>query len=345
MAGVDTKWCPSCGVEYQPGIVTCADCHVVLVDEPPERSQAEVRAEAPIETRGSGQLLEFDLTEWPQEWRASLQWMLDGRRVPYEWDPPGVLVVHESAQALVDEFIAYLDSTPPPEEDPDGDALADSIGLQWRDSEDGTGELTIDEFYDGDPARQESSEYEFGTEWTDVNGDRCEVCWVEDTGELYVLHSPADTREDQTVDVAGVIPELERVEALLDGWDDQMASPDGLAWVRARVGASGDPAPDVPVAAPATAAARDVATDALPAMVGWLEPSLDAIERAYRLERAAGTPPDAALTLALRDALDDDTHARISELLGGSMDAAYGDGTGAWTRTVLQDLCEAALRA
>src|SRR5262245_59799301 len=79
---MDTKWCPSCGVEYQPGIETCVDCKVALVDEQPERSEAELAAEPPVETQGTGQLLEFDLTEWPQEWRASLQWMLDGRRVP-----------------------------------------------------------------------------------------------------------------------------------------------------------------------------------------------------------------------------------------------------------------------
>src|SRR5262249_13209449 len=98
--------------------------------------------------------------------------------------------------------------------------------------------MDIDEFYDQDPRRRASEEIEFGTEWYE-NGLRFEVCWIVDTGELYVMAEPYSRREisaaSVTVEILAVIHGRDTVNSLLAGWRDEMAKPNGLAWVRARV--------------------------------------------------------------------------------------------------------------
>ena len=49
--------------------------------------------------------------------------------------------------------------------------------------------MDIEDFYSADERRRKSAELEFGTDWSDQNG-RCEVSWVEDTGEVYVMREP-----------------------------------------------------------------------------------------------------------------------------------------------------------
>ena len=34
-------YCPQCGVEYRPGFTECSDCHVALVERPPETDRPE----------------------------------------------------------------------------------------------------------------------------------------------------------------------------------------------------------------------------------------------------------------------------------------------------------------
>jgi hypothetical protein len=98
--------------------------------------------------------------------------------------------------------------------------------------------MDIEEFYDADPRRRESEETEFGREWSDANGARTELSWVADTGELYAMAEPYDRRgittASVTVEVLGLIHERAAVHEALTGWQDAMARPDGLAWVRAR---------------------------------------------------------------------------------------------------------------
>ena len=115
--------------------------------------------------------------------------------------------------------------------------------------------MDIEEFYDGEPRRRPSAEIELGTEWHDTHGTHYEVNWVEDTGELYVMlelvpevdswtpfgdseveEMPADR---VLVMVVGTIPTLEQVEATLAGWPDQMARPNGIAWVAERLKENG----------------------------------------------------------------------------------------------------------
>ena len=115
--------------------------------------------------------------------------------------------------------------------------------------------MDIEEFYSADERRRRSAEGEFGNNWFDVKGNRYELSWVEDTGELYAmleLVPEADTWtpfgdievEDVPVDtllvtVLATIPERQAVEQLLEGWTDRMAAPDGVHWVAERLAAAG----------------------------------------------------------------------------------------------------------
>ena len=52
----------------------------------------------------------YELQDWPQANRDSLEWMLAGIEIPFEWDPPGVLTVPEGRADEVEGFIDYLDA-------------------------------------------------------------------------------------------------------------------------------------------------------------------------------------------------------------------------------------------
>ena len=98
--------------------------------------------------------------------------------------------------------------------------------------------MDVEQFYEQDPRRQTSEEVEFGREWYQ-DDMRFEVAWVADTGEVYVMAEPYSRKgistESVTVEVLGVIEGRDVVQSALLGWQDAMARPDGLAWVRARV--------------------------------------------------------------------------------------------------------------
>ena len=104
--------------------------------------------------------------------------------------------------------------------------------------------MDIEEFYDEDLRRRASDEIEFGREWSE-NDRRFEVSWIDDTGELYLMAEPYSRRheiatESVTVEVLGVIEGRDAINAALAGWQEAMAKPNSLAWVRERVaGASG----------------------------------------------------------------------------------------------------------
>ena len=114
--------------------------------------------------------------------------------------------------------------------------------------------MDIEQFYDADPRRRESEEIEFGREWSDANGMRTELSWVEDTGELYAMAEPTesvemdpfgDTRVDDlptelvTVDVLGVITDRAELDRMLDGWEQAMGTPNSIQWVRDRITQAG----------------------------------------------------------------------------------------------------------
>jgi hypothetical protein len=121
--------------------------------------------------------------------------------------------------------------------------------------------MDIEQFYSSDERRRQSAEVELGTNWFDAKGNRYELSWVEDTGELYTmleLVPEADSFtpfgdieiENLPVDrvlvmVIGYVPTLADVEHILAGWPEQMTRADGISWVAERLRSDG-----VPVAAP-----------------------------------------------------------------------------------------------
>jgi len=115
--------------------------------------------------------------------------------------------------------------------------------------------MDIEQFYSADERRRQSAEVEFGNNWFDASGNRYELSWVEDTGELYAmleLTPEADSWtpfgdievEDAKVDtlvvtVLGTVATRVEVEQLLDGWAAHMAEADGVHWVADRLQAAG----------------------------------------------------------------------------------------------------------
>jgi hypothetical protein len=100
----ETRWCPKCESEFQPGISTCPDCGVALVGEPLPPD------EPPTTTLAGHEPVAYELEDWPHANRDSLEWMLAGIEIPFEWDPPGVLIVPERRADEVEGFIDYLDA-------------------------------------------------------------------------------------------------------------------------------------------------------------------------------------------------------------------------------------------
>ena len=115
--------------------------------------------------------------------------------------------------------------------------------------------MDIEQFYSADERRRQSAEVEFGNNWFDILGNRYELSWIEDTGELYAMlelvpeadswtpfgdveveHVPVDSL---VVTVLGTVPTRDEIEALLDGWADHMSGPDGVHWVADRLQAAG----------------------------------------------------------------------------------------------------------
>ena len=99
--------------------------------------------------------------------------------------------------------------------------------------------------------------------WRDEDGNRIEISWVHDTGELYAMTSPVEPIEvdplgdefvqhlpirEIGVEVMAVVPTREAVETTLAGWTEAMRRPDGLAWLRRRLvdGAAGHAAASMP---------------------------------------------------------------------------------------------------
>ena len=120
--------------------------------------------------------------------------------------------------------------------------------------------MDIEGFYAEDERRRHSSELEFGRDWQDVDG-RCEVSWVEDTGELYLMREPTAAvtgsgagdlelmpmaEEGLVVEVLGVITGRDTIASVMSGWEDAMPRPDGVVWLRDRVDHAGEHAHDTP---------------------------------------------------------------------------------------------------
>jgi hypothetical protein len=111
--------------------------------------------------------------------------------------------------------------------------------------------MDIEQFYSADERRRQSAELELGTDWFDAKGNRYELSWVEDTGELYAMLELVPEADSWTpfgdvevekipfdrvvVTVIAHIDTRAEVESILDGWGDEMTKPDSIAWVADRL--------------------------------------------------------------------------------------------------------------
>ncbi|MGH9091663.1 MAG: hypothetical protein ACRDZR_09845 [Acidimicrobiales bacterium] len=116
--------------------------------------------------------------------------------------------------------------------------------------------MDIEGFYDADERRRRSAELELGRDWTDQEGVRYELSWVEDTGELYVMREPVPVEtvdpfggihvvgshgvneaevQGMSVAVVGSVAARDELEGAVAGWEEAMARPDSVAWLVARL--------------------------------------------------------------------------------------------------------------
>jgi hypothetical protein len=110
--------------------------------------------------------------------------------------------------------------------------------------------VDLEEFYNADPRRRHSEELEFGRDWSDDFGGRCEISWVEATGEVYAMREPnaeiiddyvggkhvvGVDQDDLLIEVLGVVEGRDAIAAVMSGWEDAMPGQDSLAWVKRRV--------------------------------------------------------------------------------------------------------------
>ncbi|MGC8463644.1 MAG: hypothetical protein ACP5P9_08255 [Acidimicrobiales bacterium] len=111
--------------------------------------------------------------------------------------------------------------------------------------------MDIEQFYSADERRRRSAEVELGTEWHDARGNRYELSWVEDTGELYVMLERVPEADSWTpfgdievesvpvdqllVRVVGHVATRQELERVLEGWQAAMPGPDSVSWVADRL--------------------------------------------------------------------------------------------------------------
>jgi hypothetical protein len=120
--------------------------------------------------------------------------------------------------------------------------------------------VDLEQFYEADPRRRHSAELEFGRDWSDAVG-RCEVSWVEATGEVYAMREPdatvvGDAFGDMKVtgvsdaqlviEVLGIVAGRDGIEAVMSGWEDAMPGANSLEWVRGRVANAANERDDPP---------------------------------------------------------------------------------------------------
>ena len=90
-----------------------------------------------------------------------------------------------------------------------------------------------------DPRRRASDEVSLGRDWLDADGQRFELIWVVDTGELYLMGEPAEPVEmdalgdawvqdlpvDQIkVEILATIADRADVDSTLAGWESTLHS-------------------------------------------------------------------------------------------------------------------------
>lgn len=115
--------------------------------------------------------------------------------------------------------------------------------------------MDIEGFYAQDERRRASEEIEYGRDWRDEHGNRYEISYVVDTGELYAMRDPKGTLmpfswfgdlftaapPTSALQVA-VVAQVDDTDALADaltGWQAAMPGADSIRWLVERLHRSG----------------------------------------------------------------------------------------------------------
>ncbi|MEY2468265.1 MAG: hypothetical protein QOF21_963, partial [Actinomycetota bacterium] len=105
-----SKWCPSCGAEYQPHVDECADCLVALTDKFPEPDDRR-------DTTRDHATVEFSVAAWPESRIRSLRRLLDGAGVAFLLHvDTGALEVNAADEATTEELLAIAGAADESEE-------------------------------------------------------------------------------------------------------------------------------------------------------------------------------------------------------------------------------------
>lgn len=115
--------------------------------------------------------------------------------------------------------------------------------------------MDLEDFYQQDERRRSSEEIEFGRDWHDEHGNRYEISYVVDTGEIYAMRDPVGglvpvswfgdlfstsvPEESLTVALLATVDDADALASALEGWPEAMAGPDGIAWLVDRLHRSG----------------------------------------------------------------------------------------------------------
>lgn len=91
-------------------------------------------------------------------------------------------------------------------------------------------------FHAADARRRTSAEVDLGAtwRWADSN-DAWRICWIRDTGELYLCRADGYDGSCTDVSVLAVLPREADLDALLDGWRGFRTDPAGLSWLAGRL--------------------------------------------------------------------------------------------------------------
>ena len=116
-------------------------------------------------------------------------------------------------------------------------------------------DMDIEGFYSQDERRRASEEIEYGRNWKDEHGNRYEISYIVDTGELYAMRDPAGglvpvtwfgelfstpvQMSDLAVAVLAQVDDPDALADALEGWDGAMEGPDSIAWLVDRLHRSG----------------------------------------------------------------------------------------------------------
>jgi hypothetical protein len=94
---------------------------------------------------------------------------------------------------------------------------------------------TLASFYNDDPRRLGSREFDLGLWWRDqADGPLHRAAWVNDTGELYLVRLGPDSEGGGHVEVLATVEDRERLELVFEGWREHCGELRSLGWLRGR---------------------------------------------------------------------------------------------------------------